>query len=100
MGRVHELRSYQIDPGRFEEFIQLWRKAVVPLRRKAGFEIEGAWVDPGAGRFVWVISHDSVESFEAAAEAYYDMPERQALEPSPRDYLEEVSTVKLQALEA
>jgi len=45
-------------------------------------------------RFVWIVG---AEDFAAVDKAYYDSPERAALDPPPTDYLDEVVTLMMEA---
>lgn len=84
----YQLRRYQIMSGKMQEFTDLWREAVVPLRRSFGFEVHGAWTVEASNEFVWIISHDHPDGFATPDRAYYDSPERAALEPDPAQYIE------------
>lgn len=41
---TEQLREYTIAPGRMDEWLDVWRTAVIPLRRHFGFEVVAAWV--------------------------------------------------------
>jgi hypothetical protein len=77
---------YRVREGELDEWVTEWREHVLPLRRAHGFEVLGPWIVRGENRFVWIIGHEDVE---AANEAYYGSPERQALEPDPTRHLAE-----------
>ena len=79
--------------GELEAFVAEWRTRVVPLRRRMGFEVLGAWTIPEENRFVWIIQYPGDrKAFEARDAAYYAAPERKALTPDPRRHLAEVRT--------
>jgi hypothetical protein len=59
---------------------------ILPLRRKYGFEVVGAWTARDEDTFVWIIGH---AEFEAANERYYASPERVSLDPDPTRHLAE-----------
>lgn len=80
----YQLRRYQLVDGAADDFVAIWKSAVVPLRKALGFEIVGAWIVEESNEFVWIIGH---ENLAEASEAYYASPERQALDPSPAEYL-------------
>jgi NIPSNAP len=81
----YQLRIYGVLPGRAEDFAREWREQVVPLRRAHGFGVVGGWIEEGGDRFVWIVGH---EDFEAADRAYYESPERAAMEPDPARHLD------------
>ena len=76
-----QVRVYQIRPGELEAFVDEWREHVVPLRRRFGFDVAGAWASEEDDTFTWVLTHDG--DFAAADRAYYGSPERASLEPDP-----------------
>lgn len=84
-----QLRMYRAKEGELETFVEEWRSHVVPLREAFGFRIEGAWVVPAERRFVWIVSYEGPEGFEARDRAYYASEERKALAPDPARHLEE-----------
>ena len=84
----YQVRRYRITPGKMEEFIAGWRSAVVPLRRRLGFQVHGAWALDDTDEFLWVLSHPG--GFAAANDAYYASPERQNLDPNPALLIEEM----------
>jgi hypothetical protein len=86
---TYQLRIYDIQEGALQAFTEEWRKQIVPLRKRFGFEIVGAWTVEDANQFVWIIAHDD---FEAADKTYYDSPERAAMDPDPRRLIREADT--------
>ena len=85
--KTTQLRSYMIKAGQLDRFAELWSKGVRPLRTKRGFVIEGAWKIPSEERFVWVVTYDGPDEWEAANRAYYDSPERKAMDPDPASFI-------------
>ena len=88
MAKVSQLRMYRISEGKLAEFVQQWLSGVLPLRRKMGFTVEGAWTVRGEDRFIWIVSYEGEESFETKNEEYYASPERKALDPDPAALIE------------
>ncbi len=91
-----QLRRYQLRAGTFDEFLAVWRESVVPLRQKFGFEVVGAWGVPGTDDFVWIVYHPG--DFVAAEQAYYQAPERAALDPDPASFIENAGTTMMTAV--
>lgn len=89
---VSQLRMYRAKEGELDAFIEEWRAKILPLRRKFGFKVEGAWTKRETGEFIWIISYEGPEGFEARDAAYYDSPERKAVSPSPARHLAEQNT--------
>jgi NIPSNAP len=82
-----QLRRYRIAPRRVAQFAEEWRRGVVPLRQRYGFEIQG-WVVDATDEFIWVLRHSDRDSFDAADAAYYRSSERAALDPDPARLIE------------
>ena len=81
-----ELRVYRVKPGAMDAWVAEWHEHVYPLRRELGFAVRSAWTVPDKNLFVWVLEYDGAD-FEAANQAYYDSPQRQALDPDPARHL-------------
>ena len=93
-----QLRLYQLDPDRIDEFITLWRQQIVPARKAAGFRVKGAWVSREEAGFAWVVSYKGKGSFADADKRYYDSDARAAITPPPGDFLQNVETVMMEPL--
>ena len=91
--RTTQLRDYSIKPGQLDTFADLWSKTVRPLRQKKGFTVESAWTIPSESRFVWIVSYDGPDGWEAANRDYYDSPERKTMQPDPASFITAQRTV-------
>jgi hypothetical protein len=80
-----QLRIYSIKDGMLDEFVEFWRAEIVPLRRRFGFAVAGAWADTDTRTFAWVVTHPD---FERAAADYYDSPDRRSLSRDPGEFIE------------
>ncbi len=87
-----QLRMYKAKEGELDAFIDEWREQIVPIRRKFGFRVEGAWCIRSTSEFIWIISYDGAEGFEARDSAYYASPERMAVSPGPARHLAHTDT--------
>jgi|SRR5438105_11689648 len=84
-----ELRDYVIAEGALEQFVDEWRRGVLPLRRAHGYRVDAAWTIPAESRFVWLLSLEVDPSeWEARNDAYYTDPAREALDPDPARLIE------------
>src|SRR5215471_4243747 len=90
-----QLRDYDVRPGEFDEFVAEWAANIVPLRRRFGFEVLGAWTNAERSRFVWMLAR---EDFEAADREYYASPERAHLTPDITRHLTRIDTTLLDAV--
>jgi hypothetical protein len=85
-----QIRIFTINKGKMDVFVDAWQKGVYPLRTKSGFRIEGAWVVKEKNKFIWILSYDGPEGFEAKDSAYYASQARTTLKPDPADYIADV----------
>ena len=88
MDAISQLRMYTIQEGKMAEWLDGWTRGVLPLRRKFGFRIDGAWIVPDGNRFIWILSYDGPDGFEARDAAYYDSPDRKTMTPDPGPLIE------------
>ena len=93
MAAVSQLRMYKIREGKMAEWLEGWTKRVLRLRRKFGFRVDGAWVVESENKFLWILTYEGPERFEARDAAYYDSAERKALDPDPAPLIEEAETL-------
>jgi hypothetical protein len=82
-----QFREFLIAKGELNHFIAAWRAGVVPLRKRAGFEILEAWVDEPNDRFCWLLAYSGSDGFQAADDRYYSSSARQELHPDPADLI-------------
>ena len=85
-----QIRIFTINKGKMDVFLDGWQKGVYPLRIKSGFKIEGAWVVKEKNKFIWILSYEGPEGFEAKDSAYYASQARITLKPDPADYIADV----------
>jgi hypothetical protein len=91
----HQVRITKIAPGKMDEFVEGWTASVARLRRRRGFELEGAWVIEDSDEFIWILGYDGEEGLEAADQAYYESDERATFFPDPAMHI--VSTTNRMA---
>ena len=93
------LRIYTIKPGELDDWVSEWRAHVLPLRRRLGFEVLGAWASEEESTFTWLLGYDGPEGIAAANAAYYASPERTAIDPDPARHIAEARQLPVHALE-
>jgi len=81
-----------------DDFLEAWTAQVPPLRRRYGFRFLGAWVVDDNDEFVWILSYDGPDGFDAADARYYASTDRAALHPDPAQWLETIEHVRLRAI--
>ena len=95
----YQLRIYRLRPETADEFAELWRRDIVPLRIEVGFAVVGAWRRPEENEFVWLVRWDGQGSFQEGDSRYYASPGRAALAWDPADYIESMDLRVLGAVE-
>ena len=68
-----QLRRYDIEPGRLDDFLAWW-PSTLGARATYGFRIVFAYADAENDQFVWAVEHDG--DFDAAEARYTASPER------------------------
>jgi len=84
---THQLRVYTINKGRLDDFIKGWREHVYPLRQQQGYKIPFAYAIRATNQFVWLVSYDGPETWEAKEKAYYSSSARKYVKPDPADLI-------------
>jgi hypothetical protein len=69
-----------------EAWLEEWNRLIVPLRRRQGFEIVGAWTTE-SNQFIWILRHDGLKTWDEADAAYYASPERTVMQPDPARHI-------------
>jgi NIPSNAP len=81
-----QLRMYTIKSGEMAAWQEEWGRLIVPLRRRNGFEIVGAWtIEPE--QFVWILRYTGSKTWKDADAAYYVSPERTEMQPDPERHI-------------
>jgi hypothetical protein len=96
--RTYQLRRYVVNLGELDAFVEEWRRELVPLREKFDFRIEGAWIIRDEHRFVWLLSYEGDDGFDAGNERYLRSPARMALQPDPARYLAETEMTLMESV--
>ena len=85
---TQQLRVYTMKPGRLDDWVGLFKRGTYPLRTANGFGIQ-AWTAPDNEQFVWLVTHEgSRADFEAADQAYYNLPGHKPIHEEALLYLE------------
>jgi hypothetical protein len=93
---IYQLRLYTVADGAMDAWLAEWSEVVVPLRRRFGFHVAGAWVSQEQNRFVWIIGH---EDFQVRDADYYGSSDRAALDPDPARHLTSTETLIMSEVE-
>jgi hypothetical protein len=82
-----QLRIYTIHRGALAQFAREWNEKIRPLREKLGFRIRGAWTCDGTSQFIWLMAYDGPEPWDERDAAYFNAPERKAMQPDPARHI-------------
>ena len=88
MGKRYQLRIYTITAGQMAPFVAGWIEGVAPLRESFGYTVEDAWTMDDENKFVWIVSYDGPEDWQALYERYMNSDQRKALDPDPAQWIE------------
>ena len=78
-----QLRIYTINRGALDIWVREWNTLIKPVRLRLGFSIPGAWTIKETNQFVWLMSYEGTESWEALDNAFHQSAERRAMDPDP-----------------
>jgi hypothetical protein len=98
MAKISQMRTYTINRGEMDTWVDFWKTKVLPIRLKLGFTVDGAWVIPDENKFVWILSYDGPEDWEAKTATYFESPERAALKPSPSEFIANIQAYFINAV--
>ena len=78
---IAELRTYTVNGGMLDSYLELFNKQIVPNHRKYGIEIIGAWVDRRQNEVTWIRTFASREDRKAKLDVYEASRERDDVFP-------------------
>ncbi|MBZ0302009.1 MAG: NIPSNAP family protein [Anaerolineae bacterium] len=67
-----ELRQYQIQPGKREEWVQFMDEVIIPFQMSKGMTILGSFVDEESNQYIWIRRFEDEESRKALYAAVYE----------------------------
>jgi NIPSNAP len=78
---IAEVRTYTVNPGMMDSYLELFNRQIVPNHRKFGIPIIGAWADRAKNEITWIRTFASREDRKAKLDVYEASPERDAVFP-------------------
>ena len=84
---VSQIRTYTINKGMMDSWLELFDKEIRPVHESLGIPIVATWVNADRTDFIWVRSFDSVDEIAGKEAAYFDSPGRKALGSKPTDHI-------------
>jgi|TARA_B110000495_G_C22895266_1_gene522286 hypothetical protein len=66
------LRTYTINKGMMEDWIDLFNKKIIPLLNEANIKVESTWVNEENSKFIWIRSYgQNIRDIEIKEEKFY-----------------------------
>ena len=84
---VSQIRTYTINKGMMDSWLELFDKEIRPIHENLGIPIVATWVNADRTDFIWVRSFNSVEEIPEKEAAYFASPGRMALGDKPTSHI-------------
>ena len=84
---VSQIRTYTINKGMMDSWLELFDKEIRPIHESLGIPIVATWVNADRTDFIWVRSFNSVEEIPEKEAAYFASPGRMALGDKPTSHI-------------
>ena len=91
---IHQLRTYTIQPGAMEDWVELFETHIRPVNGRLGMHIIGTWVNHEHNEFIWLRRFSSEDEIEEMEAAYFASPERQALGDRPQQLIQHMDIIR------
>jgi hypothetical protein len=78
---IHELRIYDVLPGQWERWTEIFSKQIMPIYLRKGASVAACWKDLEKGKFVWIRAFKDEEHMKKVSEAVVNSREFQQLWP-------------------
>jgi hypothetical protein len=78
---IAEFRTYTINRGMMDSYLDLYNKQIVPNHELWGIKIIGAWVEKGTNKITWIRLFNSEQERTEKLKAYEDGPDRSTVMP-------------------
>ena len=84
---VAEIRTYTINKGMMDSWLELFDKEIRPVHESLGIPIVATYVSPDRTDFVWVRTFETAEEIPDKEKAYFASPGRKALGDRPTSHI-------------
>ena len=84
---VSQMRTYTINKGMMDSWLELFDKEIRPIHESLGIPIVATWVNADRTDFIWVRSFNSVEEIPGKEAEYFASPGRKALGDKPTSHI-------------
>jgi len=95
---IYQLRTYTINRGMMDQWVQHFNDTLVGLMAKAGITVEDAWVNGDKNQFIWVRSFPSAEEIKSREAAFYGSQEWNAILDHTRSHLARISVETMESV--
>ena len=68
---IAQLRTYTINKGMMDSWLQVFREEIVPLCGRMGIGVESAWVNDEGTQFTWIRTFEDAADIERKEAAMY-----------------------------
>ena len=76
---VYQLRTYTINRGMMDSWINLFNEHIKPLHDRLGIPVHSTWVNADRTEFIWIRQFNAASEIQAKAAEYFASPERTKL---------------------
>ena len=87
---VAQIRTYTINKGMMDSWLELFDKEIRPVHESLGIPIVATYVSPDRTDFVWVRTFETAEEIPDKEKAYFASPGRKALGDRPTSHIAKV----------
>lgn len=87
---VSQIRIYTINKGMMDSWINVFQEKLMPIHKKCGIPIVGAWTNLDRSEFIWVRSFSTVDEIASKESEYFATPERTALGDLPGSHIAKI----------
>ena len=84
---VAQIRTYTINKGMMDSWLELFDKEIRPVHESLGIRIVATYVSPDRTDFVWVRTFETAEEIPDKEKAYFASPGRKALGDRPTSHI-------------
>ena len=84
---VYQLRTYTINRGMMDSWIDLFNKHIRPLHDRLSIPVQSTWVNGDRTEFIWIRQFNDVSEIQAKEAEYFSSPERTELADRPTSHI-------------
>ena len=84
---VAQIRTYTINKGMMDSWLELFDKEIRPVHESLGIPIVATYVSPDRTDFVWVRTFETAEEIPDKEKAYFASPGRKELGDRPTSHI-------------